>query len=860
MFNAGFASNLRAKFSDTQPRDDHGRWTDNLGGQYAAEREDIADADASQAALETHLVDYKADRELTGPDSRAIADVLPGAKTVGYLAVPGIRLMHERMGIEPTLRTDPAAYVAARDELFDGLPQEQVAVGRLIYTQPRINLPRVEGMLATLARQPDRFDREGVQVIRQHSHDYVMNGHHRVVAMALDGKATIPAHVLDLRGVKYRRPRLKYSDAQPRDEHGRWTSGTGALDDTEQGDTHDPHAASRQRGNGRVLQTTLEPDARERVLAQLHAAGIDSALDAASPEFRQTYETIMAKAPAASQELGTKLQQVVAAMGGSYLADVMNGTGLRAHLGPIKSGQRIIEKAVIEEQGDLGVIRDVVRGIVAVDSVKDVDATASAIRSSFDIVREKNRFADPLDTGYRDMLFNVRMSNGLVGELQLHVKPLLQAKEHGGHQLYERLRTLVATTAAAAQERVHLLEQSRLLYATAWLTAGGLVAHHKDSATTPRWSYWEVEDRTYRAPYGQWPSMEIWSRPDAAWLPYQGDWAKVVLVDGQALDHPPAHVSKRMKFSDDQARDDHGRWTESGGSETPRTFDSDSGYAWHETGPGAAWAKTLSKDELRVLGNYAGFGYKDINNTLRGNPPMKVEARDATPAERAQLEALGLSYRSGTVITLPDGGRLRWDMFHRDANGTHQPWVVEHDVVNEARKADALKMADTMNTMIRDHGIVLAAPMTVNRYAYFPGVTADDLRASIGTTRVEQGFTSTMVGDAAGRLAMGPAAQMAESKYDRFGKVDHPEVGTAVTFSIHLPAGTHVASIEAARRVDHDNLTNKAYRVESELLLGSGAHFQVRSVEPGPVSRYVDIHAPTQHVTLQYMGGGSSQP
>lgn len=214
MFSAGFASKLRAKYSDAQPRDDHGRFA---GGGAAPSRED----------LQTHLVDYKADRELTGPDSRAITDILPAAQQVGYLAVPGIVHMHERMGITPTLATDPAKYVEARDELFGLQPVEQVAVGRLIFTQPRINLPRVESMLAALAQDPTRFDQAPTQIIRQTSHDYVMNGHHRVVALVLDGKVTIPAQVLDLRHVKSRLYR-KYSDDQPRDDHGRWSDGGGS--------------------------------------------------------------------------------------------------------------------------------------------------------------------------------------------------------------------------------------------------------------------------------------------------------------------------------------------------------------------------------------------------------------------------------------------------------------------------------------------------------------------------------------------------------------------------------------------------------------------------------------------------------
>lgn len=419
------------KYSDDQPRDDHGRFA---GGPE------------HQQALQEHLVDYKADRELTGPDSRAIHEIIPDAKTVGYLDVPNVQAMHERMGINPTLQTDVKSYVDARDELFNAQPVEHVPIQRLIFTQPRVNLPRAQA----LAKLPDQLNLP-VQVIRQTSHDYLMNGHHRVVASALDGRVTINAHVLDLRLVKsraflriLRMTETKYSPDQPRDDHGRFGEG-GTLSDTQS----------------------------HRVIASLHAHGVQAALDSATPAFREAFQSILDRQPAAHAELAQHLESTVASLGGAYRQDVAEGHGIRGHVGPNKSPARIIEKAVLEEDGNLANIRDTVRGVISVDRVEQVQPAIDALITTFHITRVKDRFAEPLPTGYRDFLANVRLSNGLIGEVQIHVKPMLRAKETTGHTIYEKLRTTLGESATAMAARAALIASSAHLYTGAWHSAGG---------------------------------------------------------------------------------------------------------------------------------------------------------------------------------------------------------------------------------------------------------------------------------------------------------------------------------------------------------------------------------------------------
>lgn len=177
---AGHVVRGRPEYRDDQRRDEGGRWSD--GG--------------ARAALQAHLVDYKVtDRSLTGPESVSIDEVIPGATTVGYLDIPGIDTMHARMGLVPTLDTPPTEYVAARDALFKAQPIEAVPFTRLVYTQPRLNKPRVLG----LTQLPAQLDLP-VYVIRARQGDYLVNGHHRVAASWAAGRTTLQAHVLDLTG------------------------------------------------------------------------------------------------------------------------------------------------------------------------------------------------------------------------------------------------------------------------------------------------------------------------------------------------------------------------------------------------------------------------------------------------------------------------------------------------------------------------------------------------------------------------------------------------------------------------------------------------------------------------------------
>lgn len=255
-----------------------------------------------------------------------------------------------------------------------------------------------------------------------------------------------------LRGLEEVPAWLKYSPDQPRDDHGRWAGG-GAFD----------------------------VEKVDAISSKLHTEGVEAALAEAGPEFTRVFTQLRADAVVANTELDSKLRAVASKINGTHITDpdplkalakATEGVGARTVVGPLKSEKRMLEKALDDYGGNVAEIKDAVRGTIAVDTVASLDSAIASLHSNFDVVREKNRFEKPTADGYRDYLANVKLSNGMVGEVQIHLKPLLEAKNNYGHAAYEKMRTAVARHLPTAAVTA-LSVASAALYAQAWAKAGG---------------------------------------------------------------------------------------------------------------------------------------------------------------------------------------------------------------------------------------------------------------------------------------------------------------------------------------------------------------------------------------------------
>ena len=344
-----------------------------------------------------------------------------------------------------------------------------------------------------------------------------------------------------------------------------------------------------------------------------------------------------------------------------------------------------------------------------------------------------------------------------------------------------------------------------------------------------------------------------------------------------------------------------------------RSFVGNTGFDYLERDEVVQWATELPKDHSDAINDYAGFGYGDMNAQLRGTyvPRSVAEyVRPATPEEiaahRPSFHTHVEHYKEDDPTNKVEGGRIIHNVFTEDPDGKKVEWSVQRVVPDLKAVADLDRRNATVNEGIRKHGYVLPEAISVNRAAYIPGLSFDELKAQEGGVMHEKGFTSTMVGDPHGRLDSYVANGKHESVYKRTGgkTVDQDEVGTAMRIQIVLPEGTKVAAVEPVRRIERtyprvqdpevfkhpewledgklkaedftvrdytakpkirtDDIKNKSTRREAEILLGSGANFRIVSVEQGkPIPRSPDgsvREIPVADVVLEYAGGGSSDP
>lgn len=391
--------------------------------------------------------------------------------------------------------------------------------------------------------------------------------------------------------------------------------------------------------------------------------------------------------------------------------------------------------------------------------------------------------------------------------------------------------------------------------------------------------------------------------------------------------------AEALKFDPNQPRDEQGQWAKTSG----RSFTSEEGYQWHEQGPVADWARALPHKDHQELSNYASFGYHDINDHLRGRYTPRLIDEFVRPSSQAEedatsepltmdrspeamqrreeyLKQFGHPFGKSLKDYHPDDpyhrvvdaegnyvGRVVHNIYTKDpVTGETVEYSIQRSVPDLKYVEDLKRRAANIDDLIAHRGYVLPEAITVERGAYLPGVSYDDLKhlehSPDDHLFEEKGFTSTMVGEAQNRANSYPVLGKSESLYNRFGDKMHEhedEVGSAVRFHITLPAGTKVASIEASRRLTHKfpkkpitsqprppnikeqlwvesdydgvptvddrDLTDPHRRSESEVLLGSGARFRVTKVMPGASVNMGDMKpVKITKVFMEYIGGGSS--
>jgi hypothetical protein len=185
------------------------------------------------------------------------------------------------------------------------------------------------------------------------------------------------------------------------------------------------------------------------------------------PQRTNDLDGLYAEAQVALPELADMTRQIARDLGGEPL------------VAPLKTRESAMNKILGDLAGDASGVTDLARSTIIFQTEEQVMQALASIKQRYELVQVKDRFAKPLH-GYRDVLMNVKMSNGHIVEIQLHIAAMLHAKEGlGGHKLYEQHRALRRKaseegrrlTGQEAAELVRIEGQMRALYGAAYEAA-----------------------------------------------------------------------------------------------------------------------------------------------------------------------------------------------------------------------------------------------------------------------------------------------------------------------------------------------------------------------------------------------------
>lgn len=143
----------------------------------------------------------------------------------------------------------------------------------------------------------------------------------------------------------------------------------------------------------------------------------------------------------------------------------------------VKSQARAQEKIALELDGDVTRITDLARATIIANDVESLVEVYEAVSREADVVKVKNKFKSPADSGYRDLNLLVRLpKTNIIAEVQLHLKAIADVKSGPEHELYEIIQGIERN--ALAQNRSlndieaaqinNLRRQSLELYQQAW--------------------------------------------------------------------------------------------------------------------------------------------------------------------------------------------------------------------------------------------------------------------------------------------------------------------------------------------------------------------------------------------------------
>jgi hypothetical protein len=174
--------------------------------------------------------------------------------------------------------------------------------------------------------------------------------------------------------------------------------------------------------------------------------------EAYAKRYYQELQAAVFRANDALREFG---EPVAAEVGGTY----------RGRSTP-KKLQRFIDK-VLEYKGNGAKAVDLAAGTIFVDRIEDAYATLPRIlaHDGFQVVRFKDRIAKPQDSGYRDLLLNVRMPDGHVAELKVQINDIdrINAREHPMYEIRRNIESRARRERVNGEPRPYTADERALI-------------------------------------------------------------------------------------------------------------------------------------------------------------------------------------------------------------------------------------------------------------------------------------------------------------------------------------------------------------------------------------------------------------
>lgn len=161
--------------------------------------------------------------------------------------------------------------------------------------------------------------------------------------------------------------------------------------------------------------------------------------------------------------------------------EIAQRLGAKAAIVELKGRTRSEQKARDDYGGDINRLADLVRTTFEVDTLDQVEAVLAEVQSAYTVPEQKLKHylapgsQTPYAGGYRDSKLVVQMPNGTKAEVQINLKPMLEAKKKA-HALYEDWRVITAEVekqggvyTAAQREALRRLEaEQAAIYEPAW--------------------------------------------------------------------------------------------------------------------------------------------------------------------------------------------------------------------------------------------------------------------------------------------------------------------------------------------------------------------------------------------------------